>query len=194
MLIHLLDYRFILDGLVQDYSAPDSDPAPHHLVRYLIEWWPDDVRREWAKRVAALESTGLGWRQAEWQSFVYIANDTKRYEERNPSKPIKWHYPYKSEIIDINDHHQLNPDSYFYSNLQSGAEYNTSLGPSANEQLDALEKQIKETEKQLASTLSLEKETTVKKRSTVKKEPKAKEAKQSRKKSKFDGGMGALFS
>jgi hypothetical protein len=194
--MNLSDYRSILDGFLESCTS-DSLP-PHHFVRYLMEWWPDIVRVAWAKRVALLEQSGIEWRQAEWESFQFIVKDTKRHDEQNPTRKIQWKYPSKSEISDIDEHKQIKADENFIFNFQAGVTYNASLGMNAVQIHEELERKIKETEIALKEQLKLEKETTVKKRSSIKKEPKAhkdkKPSQSGNKKSKFDPGMGALFS
>jgi hypothetical protein len=196
MLMNLSDYRFILDGLIESHA--DTPPSPS-IVRYMLEWWPETLLRPYSILVAKHESSGETWQSAEWLAFKFFALDTKRHDEKNPDKKIQWRYPSKSEQVSVDESNIIQTDEHFFSELQRGADYNNSLGPSAKEQLDAaeqdLKQKLKETEIALKSGLSLEKQTTVKKRSTVKKEPSvSKEPRSTKKKSKFDSGMGALFS
>lgn len=202
MLMNLSDYRSLLDDFLASYPDPSFPPNPS-LWRYMIEWWPEQVRRGWSGIVAKHETAGLDWKAAEWEAFKFIASDTKRHDSKNPDRKIKWQYPPMPDSISLDESNIIDANENFFYRLNRGAEYNANLGPSANEQLDEIEqetkKKIKETEEALKSGLSLEKQTTARKRSTVKREPKeakaikAKEERPSKKRSKFDSDMGALF-
>ena len=196
MLLHLEDFRYLINGFIDHHdSGIDQLPSPS-IVRYIISFFPNSIRQHWANLAEKYQEGGKPWQEAEWKALCFIVRDTDRYEQNNPNKPIKWRYPDSSLPLESSDaclDVQITPDEYFFAKLKAGAEYNASLGKNANEILDELESKIKETERQLKSTLKLEKETTTKKRSTVKKEVSTESKPKGRKKkSKYDHDMGSF--
>lgn len=206
MLMRLEDYRFIIDGLVDEYSnifqtSSDADiekfspisgrPSPS-IVRYLVSFFPDNLRQHYANLAEKHCEAGASWQESEWLAFVYFVRDTARHELRNPNKPIQWHFPEESHDLSTDESNIITPDEMFYFRLSEAKSYNDALPRLPDPE---------ETKKKMEATaeaLKLIKENTSKTSSKVKRAPKADkpatEKKSKGKKSKFDGGMGALFS